>query len=861
MRLFKNFIAVFLALTLVIGCAPFVTAVADLSNLTSLTYCLDDLYDGFANGSITVTAPSSLVKKNADCVMFWADASGNPLPEYTALANFKIKSTTTTFEMYAHTIIPENAKKLIAYASVDGVLSDRAVSVDLPSVCVYQVNEDELISEFQMISDIHIVTPELATDRYTIHNNAHFIQMLQDVKQNSPNSVGIFVNGDIADHGLRAEFEQLMTLYNSVSGVPYLHISIGNHDGVQGNPNGQFQEFAAKLNPNVKPDTVYYDEWVNGYHYIYLGNDDTSNRSCDANLSDAQLAWLDSLLSEDSKNDPDKPVFVLLHQPIYDTVAGSLEGEGWDGVIQEEKLKSILSKYGQVHIFGGHSHWDLNSPRCLDPGSEDTPVGFNTASTAYLWSVYDYNSHGRYLKGSQGYYVRVYKDKVIYLGRDFEQQKFIPSAVFVVDSHDLHVGATSYTLSSGGNAVNLNASSTTAKDLIYASSNPLVATVDKFGTVTPLQPGVAQITVTALATDTKTIARRTVEVVVSNSAVSPADLPDDFYAAISYRDYAYAEQFVLADAENWVGAGSSSLGSNLWRFTRLSDGTYKITFRGQESQALRQYQSGGVYWLLTEQYQQNAQFHWFVQKDSGGNIYLRCAAQPTQTVSVHEGYSVEKYLYLDRHIGSRTQQLNVKQILDISRTKDNAVPFASTQTIGGQKYILDSNGSLGVNGWAQTRNGNWYYLDGNCRIQTDWVHVNGLWYYLDKQGVMQTGWVQSSTSGLWYYLAPDGQMVTGWQLVTDTWYYLGTDGAMVSNGWQMINGHWYYFDVSGAMQTGWIFVGNWYYLEETGAMHTGWLLDNDLWYYLDPSNGAMLTGGHWINGTYYWFNQSGAWVN
>jgi glucan-binding YG repeat protein len=63
------------------------------------------------------------------------------------------------------------------------------------------------------------------------------------------------------------------------------------------------------------------------------------------------------------------------------------------------------------------------------------------------------------------------------------------------------------------------------------------------------------------------------------------------------------------------------------------------------------------------------------------------------------------------------------------------------------------------------------------------------------------------------------------------------------------------------MQTGWIFVGNWYYLEETGAMHTGWLLDNGSWYYLDPSNGAMLTGGHWINGTYYWFNQSGAWVN
>ncbi len=860
MRFLRNFVAAVLVVALVAGSIPAVWAASAPANLTSMKYCIDDLYDGFANGSVTVTAPSSLVKSKADCVMYWADSSGKPLAEYTELARFKIKSTTTTFEMYAHTIIPENARKLIAFASVDGVLSGRAVSIDLPSSCVYQTDEDELISEFQMISDIHIVTPEMATDRYTIDNNEHFAQVLRDIKQNSPNSVGIFVDGDIADHGLLAEFEQLMTIYNSVSGVPRLHISIGNHDGVQGNPDSQFQKYAAKLNPSVKPDTVYYDEWVNGYHYIYLGNDDTSNRSCDANLSDAQLAWLDSLLAEDSKNDPEKPVFVLLHQPIYDTVAGSLEGEGWDGVIQEEKLKSVLRKYGQVHIFGGHSHWDLNSPRCMNPGSADTPVGFNTASTAYLWSVYDCDAHGRYLKGSQGYYVRVYKDKVIYLGRDFEQQKFIPSAVFVVDSHDISVDADSYTLSVGGSSVNLNAYSTTAQELVYSSSNPLVAAVDKTGTVKALRPGVAQITVTALATDTKTIARKTVEVVVSDSAVSPAALPDDFYASVSYHDAANAEKFVLTDSENWVGAGSDNMSANLWRFTRQSDGTYKITFRGQESQALRQYYTGGVSWLMTEQYRQDNQFHWFVLRDIAGNLYLRCAAQANRTASIHEAYS-QKYLYLDGYSGARTQRLQVKQILDISRENSDAVAFASVQTIGGQKYILDSNGALGVNGWAQTRNGDWYYLDANCRIQTGWIQSNhsGSWYYLNEQGVMRTGW--QLVNGIWYYMAPDGHMLTGWQLVNGIWYYLGTNGAMVSDGWQAIDGQWYYFDASGAMQTGWIFDGSWYYLGESGAMHTGWLLDNGTWYYLNPGNGAMVTGGQWIDGTYYWFNQSGAWVD
>jgi glucan-binding YG repeat protein len=356
-----------------------------------------------------------------------------------------------------------------------------------------------------------------------------------------------------------------------------------------------------------------------------------------------------------------------------------------------------------------------------------------------------------------------------------------------------------------------------------------------------------------------------VEVAVTDSVVSSAALPDDFYATVSYRDSANTEQFVLTDAESWVGAGSADPGANLWRFTRQSDGTYKITFRGQETQALRQYRTGGVSWLMAEQYQQDAQFHWFVLQDLSGNIYLRCAAQANQTVSVHENYS-QKYLYLNDYNGSRIQQIKVTQILDISRTNADPVTFAAMQTIGGQKYILDANGSLGVNGWAQTRNGDWYYLDQNCRIQTGWVQspasglwyylneqgimqtgwvkspASGLWYYLNEQGVMQTGWVKSPTSGLWYYMGPDGDMQTGWQLVNGVWYYLGTDGVMVSDGWQMINGVWYYFSAS-------------------GAMHTGWLMDNGTWYYMDPDSGAMVTGGRWIDGTYYWFNQSGAWVN
>jgi hypothetical protein len=75
MRFLRNFVAAVLVVALVAGCVPAAWAASDPANLTSMKYCIDDLYDGFANGSVTVTAPSSLVKSKADCVMYWADSS------------------------------------------------------------------------------------------------------------------------------------------------------------------------------------------------------------------------------------------------------------------------------------------------------------------------------------------------------------------------------------------------------------------------------------------------------------------------------------------------------------------------------------------------------------------------------------------------------------------------------------------------------------------------------------------------------------------------------------------------------------------------------------------------------------------
>lgn len=123
----------------------------------------------------------------------------------------------------------------------------------------------------------------------------------------------------------------------------------------------------------------------------------------------------------------------------------------------------------------------------------------------------------------------------------------------------------------------------------------------------------------------------------------------------------------------------------------------------------------------------------------------------------------------------------------------------------------------------------------------------------DRKYMKEGSYVTSEDTIMEY----DGDTAGTWKGNT----YRQEDGGIPTNSWKQILNDWYYFDGNGIRQIGWLQSGQrWYYLNPTdGKLLTGWQFVNGKWYYLNPGGGEMLTG--WIQpqpGIWYYLNSDGS---
>ncbi len=99
--------------------------------------------------------------------------------------------------------------------------------------------------------------------------------------------------------------------------------------------------------------------------------------------------------------------------------------------------------------------------------------------------------------------------------------------------------------------------------------------------------------------------------------------------------------------------------------------------------------------------------------------------------------------------------------------------------------------------------------------------------------------------GEWKFYDEGHNLKTGWINTASGWYYLDPSNGNMLTKWQKINGIYYYFDMP---QEG-----------TAGRMHTSWYEAPDgKWYFFnnvdsDASQGSMLIGWQWVDGYCYYF--------
>ena len=281
---------------------------------------------------------------------------------------------------------------------------------------------------FNVIGDMQLGMSNAYTEK-------NYQQALENIKSLSPESQFILSVGDQTDHSLESEYKALDGYKEQILPDIPMYIAIGNHDRGGSDWKNRFIESAKKNSGLDTIDNVYYSFQKNGSYFIFLGSEVNSrNDNCnDVFISEEQFNWFKGQMEEAGKTG--KPIFVVIHEPLYNTVSGSLPGQNWQGNPQNASyypdnkygsLKEVLDQYPSAYVFSGHTHWEFksDSPVVISDGS--TANYINCSSVGYLWTDNNsgYIESGKYI-GSEDLYVYVYKDKVVVKGRDLVNDKWV----------------------------------------------------------------------------------------------------------------------------------------------------------------------------------------------------------------------------------------------------------------------------------------------------------------------------------------------------------------------------------------------------------------------------------------------------
>jgi glucan-binding YG repeat protein len=281
----------------------------------------------------------------------------------------------------------------------------------------YLTHAQEPNMRLTVISDVHVNSTE----------DTKLIRALRDLNSSAPDYDAIAVVGDMTEYGIVEEYQAFNSIFqeNKLRSAEEFMV-MGNHEYFEKYYHKEStvsdEELQSRFASSLNVPGIYYDKWINGYHFIALSGEKSAHTMLaessmpgdidSAFISDTQYEWLEETLALDA--DEDKPIFLFLHQPLENTVYGSIR---WNAGLKDTRLIDLLRNYPQVILFSGHSHYILNHPKSI---YQDGFTMVNTSSISYTWY-----EGGRIPDLSQGYVIEVFDDRVEFKAREFSSQTWI----------------------------------------------------------------------------------------------------------------------------------------------------------------------------------------------------------------------------------------------------------------------------------------------------------------------------------------------------------------------------------------------------------------------------------------------------
>ena len=325
-------------------------------------------------------------------------------------------------------------KKLIVFLLICAITLSFMGGVGITAEEVDGESDGQILASFHAIYDVHVP-----------RDTASYEKSLKNMGQINPDTtIALVIGGDNTTVNATSEldtFYGLLKQYNPVSNEQTVVI-IGNHEARGPNENGNWsanpeasfpywptaKATYAKYNKDYMPasaqETLYHVKELGGYTFIALNTE--LGLKDQMYMSDEYLAWFEQTMKEAYEADPNKPIFIICHQAMQNTVWRSWSygldnaGSNYD-VGLDEKVQKILEKYPTAIFISGHMHNEFDQIEAVfRPWATfiDVPAHYADAEK------------GR--EGGLGYEVEIYADKVVFRAVNFAKQEWYPEHDLVV---------------------------------------------------------------------------------------------------------------------------------------------------------------------------------------------------------------------------------------------------------------------------------------------------------------------------------------------------------------------------------------------------------------------------------------------